>query len=339
MNNSNNNTIEDINRQYFNILKPAFIFVSILLPVGLVGNSIALYIYGFRFQKLPVHVFLISLAVFDMIGCIFGIPLEMVALWYSKMYPSNILCKLEKFFIFYSSITSTITLLVIAVERYNKVCRHNKKQLSVRAAKIMTVTIGFGSVGLALPGALFFEKMNDPFSVSSVEKVCFYRYGYERLRNYFLTSLGIDLLILTVMFFLYQRIWKVAKEHYIPTNYTINLNLNNMNARNQNTRTYAKIRQTNKILVCITFLFAISFIPGLILGITYPLIEGKHIPDVAEYFRHVVIRMWILNCTMNPIVYGLLNTRFRRIAKNIFCRIVFRKTNETERGASSDTSR
>ncbi|XP_014789247.1 neuropeptide Y receptor type 2 [Octopus bimaculoides] len=338
MNNSNN-TIEDINREYFNILKPAFIFVSILLPIGLVGNSVALYIYGFRFQKLPVHIFLISLAVFDMIGCIFGIPLEMVALWYSKMYPSNILCKLEKFFIFYSSITSSITLFVIAVERYNKVCRHNRRQLSVRQAKIMTVTIGFLSVGFALPGALFFQRMNDPFSVNSVELICFYKYGYEMLQNYFLLSLGIDLLILTIMFILYHRIWKVAKEHYLPTNYAVNLNLNNMNARNQNTRTYAKIRQTNKILVCITLLFAISFIPGLILGITYPLIEGKHIPVLAEYFRHVVIRMWILNCTMNPIVYGLLNTRFRRIAKNIFFRIVCWKTNEAETTASSDTSR
>lgn len=333
MNNSN------ITNEDFNVEKPAFIFVSILLPIGLVGNSIALYIYGFRFQKQPVHVFLISLAVFDMIGCIFGIPLEMVALWYSKMYPSNVLCKLEKFFIFYSSITSTITLLVIAVERYNKVCRHTKKQLSVRQAKIMAVIIGFLSVGLALPGALFFEKMDDPYSPSDGKIICFYKHGYEKLRNYFLVSLGTDLLILTIMFYLYYRIWKVAKDHYLPSNYMVNFNLNNMNARNQSSKTYAKISQTNKILVCITSLFGISFIPGLILGITYPLIEGKHIPIIAEYFRQVVIRMWILNCTMNPIVYGLLNTRFRRIAKSIFFKIICRKTNETERNASSDTSR
>eukprot|EP00106_Octopus_bimaculoides_P020892 XP_014788334.1 PREDICTED: type-1A angiotensin II receptor-like [Octopus bimaculoides] len=317
MNYSNTTTIEDINRDTFTAMRPAFIFITILMPVGIFGNAIAMYIYGFRFQKLPVHIFLICLAVFDMIGCLFGIPLEMVELLYPLMYPNRTLCKLERFVIYYSISTSTSTLFVIAVERYNKVCRHDKQQLSVRQAKIMSVIIGFLCIVVALPGVLFFDKTKIPISSNLNAQMCVYTSRSDKIfKSYFLISLLIDIFILAIMCLLYYRIWKVAKKHYTRANYTESRNFGDANAHQKNLKAYTKIRQTNKILVCITVLFVVSLIPGLILGIFYPLRYAAKIPVFVESLRQIGFRMWIFNGAMNPVVYGLLNSRFRQIFLN-----------------------
>lgn len=314
---SNTTTIEDINRDAFTVMRPAFILISILMPVGVFGNATAMYIYGFRFQKLPVHIFLICLAVFDMIGCLFGIPLEMVELLYPLMYPNRVLCKLERFLIYYSISTSTSTLFVIAVERYNKVCRHDKRQFSVRQAKIMSVIIGFFCIAVALPGVLFFDKIKIPVSSNLHTQMCVYTSRYDKIfQSYFLTSLLIDIIIWVIMFLLYYRIWKVAKRHYTRANYTESRNFGDTNAHQQNLKAYTKIRQTNKILVCITVLFVISLIPGLIIGIVYPPRYAANIPVFVESLRQIGFRMWIFNGVINPVVYGLLNSRFRQIFLN-----------------------
>lgn len=310
MNYSNTTTIEDVNREIFLIMIPSIIFVCILMPIGVFGNAIALYIYGFRFKKLPVHIFLISLSVFDMIGCFFGIPLEIVGSCYPAMYPSRILCKLEKFLIFYSSITSAVTLFVIAVERYNIVCRHDKQQLSIRQAKITAAIIGFLSIAIASCGAVFFDKMVIPISPNLVAEVCMFKPSYEKFfQAYFFIYLIIDLIILVIMLLLYYRIWIAARKH---ANYIASLNVNGMNESQQTLTAYANIRQTNKILVSITFLFAFSFIPSLIFAVAYPQGDEK-LPKVVESLRQFGYRMWYFNGAMNPIVYGLLNSRFRQI--------------------------
>ncbi|GAB1598377.1 neuropeptide Y receptor type 2-like [Argonauta hians] len=338
MNISNTTTIEDINEEKFFLIRPAFILVSILMPIGIIDNAIALYIYGFRMRKLPVHVFLISLGVFDLIGCLSGIPLELVAMWHSMMYPNRWICKLEKFSIFYSSITSSITLFVIALERYNKVCRYKYRQLTVREAKIIATIIGFLSMALAMPGAMFFD-IKSVTVKHTLTHQCLYNFGYQPLQIYFLISLVNMLVILSIMFFLYRRIWKVAREHYTPSNYAANININ-FNVRDKNYRkSHKKILQTNKILLSITLLFAISFIPGLLLGVTYPLYADVKLPVIVESLRQMIFRMWTFNCTMNPIVYGLFNVRFRHIALSMLPGCFHRKVSELDKPSSSDATK
>ncbi|GAB1598375.1 hypothetical protein Ahia01_000114600 [Argonauta hians] len=310
MNNTNTTTIESINQAMFYLAIPSLILISTLMCIGIVGNTATLYIYGFRLKKLPVYIFFISLSIFDMIACLFAIPIEMVGVIYPVMYPSTILCKLEKFLVLFSSVSSTQTLLVIAVERYNKICRHTKPQLTVSQAKVIIIVIVCFSIPISLPGGLFFDKATIPITSILEGQICGYTLGYEKIFEiYFLIYLIINFSILIILFVLHYIIWKYAKEHadYMAT-------MESFKKNNENS--YKKVRQTNKILIYITVLYAISFIPSLIIVVTNPLLDGIQLSEFVFSLREIGFRMWYFNGAINPLVYGLMNNRSRQILLN-----------------------
>lgn len=311
----NQTTLEVLNNQRFQVLIPAFIFVIIFMVIGLLGNGMVLYIYGWRLKNSSIHVLLFLLACFDMICCLIGLPLEMVDICLNLIYPSRHLCKLKSFIIFYCCNASVLTLLAICVLRYYKVCRFNKREMTVGQARLAAILISLVSLPIAIPSVLFFDVKRTQFPPDLTLRTCLWQGSYDKLQIYFTIMLFCNLIILLSMFVLYGLIWVKAREHD--------------RLRRNVSDPSGKPRTKNRIFVGITTLFAIGFLPGLILGVLFPVYEKIKLSNDLEAFRNVVFRMWILNSTLNPVIYGFFGLRFRREVKNILIRSLSRTKSES----------
>ena len=61
MNQDQNETINDLNADEFEYNKAVVIFLSFFVFVGIVGNSLTLYIYLFRMKSSTLQIFLVHL--------------------------------------------------------------------------------------------------------------------------------------------------------------------------------------------------------------------------------------------------------------------------------------
>jgi hypothetical protein len=57
-----------------------------LMIIGVIGNTIVLYVYKFRFRRSTSRIFILSLAVFDLITCLLGMPFHIMDMLYPYMF-------------------------------------------------------------------------------------------------------------------------------------------------------------------------------------------------------------------------------------------------------------
>ena len=156
MNSTISNTLEkyvaeELMQEMSSSVRPVSVFVGIETVFGFCGNLLVLYVYLFRYHKCNFKYFVLSLAFVDILSCLTTLPGEIVTqtFWYN--YPFPILCKVKSFFNGFTIYASVICLLIIAVDRFRKLCRPLHWQIKPTVARILCgVNLGISFV-LALP--------------------------------------------------------------------------------------------------------------------------------------------------------------------------------------------
>ena len=113
------NILEELNIQSAKQYRGGFIFVSILMVIGIIGNVHVLYVYAFRIKNASNHrTFILMLGLVDFITCIIGMPFILVDLRRPLTFTMVYACKVLRFVNYFNSFSSITLLLVIAVDRY-----------------------------------------------------------------------------------------------------------------------------------------------------------------------------------------------------------------------------
>ncbi|XP_059165269.1 probable G-protein coupled receptor 101 [Physella acuta] len=148
--------IDDVNDAMVSRLTPALVFIAVLIATGIVGNLLVLYIFVYRLKLSTQNFFIVCLAVFDVIGCVVSMPGEIVdmVLYYKFQYV--IVCKSLRFVVVFSSLCSSITLVCIAVDRFRKVCKPSKRQMTIRHARLCLLPIIVGSLLFSFPAPILY---------------------------------------------------------------------------------------------------------------------------------------------------------------------------------------
>lgn len=309
MNNSCNDTLEDLNTVMFEYNKPVVVFITFFMLLGIVGNSLVLFIYLFRMKISTLKIFILYLGFIDMVGCCLGMPLEMIDLILSLMYPSDFLCKSQHLAIYFSCIASVLSLFAIAVERFNRTCRPLARQMLPLHAKWIVVGLTLISLLLALPVGIGFQRENTLIN-DCVVYPCFPTFpGYWKYYYLFIFSCFVFCLFVT--FVLYFFIWKRARLHFQQLEAR-----RRKQSNDESDHTVQKVKrnssQVNMTVFSITALFVISFLPNFIINMAQP-----NYSDELYAFIMILYRLWVLNCSLNPIVYGICNSEFRQEFKRI----------------------
>jgi hypothetical protein len=170
-NESNNETIlfdyealiKSINAKMAKLLIPATIYASTMMVLGLVGNLMVCYYYGFKTKRTANTFFIIILAIYDIIVCVVFMPTEIadIQLFYTS-FDSGVLCKLLRFVNNFAVIGSIFTLISIAVDRFKKICRVSGSQMGIRTAKLVSTGIIGISILWNLPAFVIYGSIQIP---------------------------------------------------------------------------------------------------------------------------------------------------------------------------------
>ncbi|XP_061164834.1 putative tyramine receptor 2 [Saccostrea echinata] len=100
-------------------LLPSLIYVSCLLPIGVTGNALACCVYykKWRKKRKVSTLFILTLALTDLINCLATMPFEIALLLNPLYFDFPILCKISRWMTYFLNCFSTLTLLGIAFDR------------------------------------------------------------------------------------------------------------------------------------------------------------------------------------------------------------------------------
>lgn len=140
-------------------MMPVVIYLSILLIVGFVGNGMVVYYYGCKTRRNSNSVFICTVAVYDLLSCSLSIPIEIVDLRFFYMFTNSGACKVLRFVNHTAAIGSAFTLLIIASDRFWRICRPFRSQLSLGQSKRFCLVTIVVAVVLSSPAFVFYQSV------------------------------------------------------------------------------------------------------------------------------------------------------------------------------------
>lgn len=134
---------------------PVFVFIVIIMVVGTIGNTLVLFVYCKRFRNTSSNYFIVSMAVFDLLACVIGLPTELYDLRNSYTFYNSTVCKIFRYTESVVVYGSAIILVEIAIDRYFKICRP-LMMIDINKIKIMCIVAGVIAVIISIPAFILF---------------------------------------------------------------------------------------------------------------------------------------------------------------------------------------
>lgn len=137
------------------LLLPVICFVSVLIIIGGIGNSIVFYVY-YKSKSTTKRVFISVLAIFDLLNCAIVMPFEIYDLRNQFLFTSGEFCKSMRFVEFAIVLAAGFTLVAVAIDRYMNLCVRRFQILFTpsRAKKACCICVGL-SVFFSWPIGMF----------------------------------------------------------------------------------------------------------------------------------------------------------------------------------------
>ncbi|XP_062910923.1 melatonin receptor type 1A-like [Mobula hypostoma] len=307
---SKNLTLEDVERLpersawVTSVLATVLIFTIV---VDLLGNSLVI-VSVFRNKKLRKarrNVFVISLAIADLVVAIYPYPLTLIAIFRNGWVHGYIHCQMSGLLLGLSVIGSIFNITAIAINRYCYICHglKYKKIFSHRKTSCYVLLVWMLTCLAVIPTHFVESLQYDPriYSCTFAQSVSPF---------YTVTIAAIHFILpISIVSYCYLHIWiyviRVRKRVKLENPSRIN---------------HHDFR--NFLTMFVVFvLFAICWVPLNIIGlgvVVNPKLANM-IPDwlfIASYF------MAYFNSSLNAIVYGVLNHKFRQEYKQIMIEII-----------------
>ncbi|CAG2232016.1 unnamed protein product [Mytilus edulis] len=138
---------------------PSFVFILLLLIIGVPGNSLVCYIYHFKIRnrKLSSNIFILALSWLDLINCALTLPFELFVISNYVQFDNPIICKFARFISFFCNNATSVILLSIAIDRL-RVFMSGPRRLRLQAST-SNLIVGLAmviSAFISWPMLLFF---------------------------------------------------------------------------------------------------------------------------------------------------------------------------------------
>ncbi|XP_067666416.1 D(4) dopamine receptor-like [Haliotis asinina] len=127
------------NNTFAHLYMPVIVFLVVLMAVGVVGNSLVCYVYYVKFKPCNNRCFIVVMGILDLFTCVVSIPLHILELNYNATFGTFGLCELIVTCVTFFSMSSAAVLVVVAVDRYRKICQPFKRQMTPYSAKVSSV--------------------------------------------------------------------------------------------------------------------------------------------------------------------------------------------------------
>ncbi|XP_019740658.1 neuropeptide FF receptor 1 like 2 [Hippocampus comes] len=302
----------------------SYLFIFLLCMVG--NILVCLIVLGSRHMRTVTNLFILNLAVSDLLVGIFCIPTTLVDNLITGWPFSNLVCKLSGFVQGVSVSASVFTLVAIAVER----CRcivylHNKT--TVVTAKLAIVFIWLLAMAIMCPAAvaltveeipLHYMVYNDDadFNHTLPLSTCYENFANPKMTKVYTAVLftHIYLVPLTVITLMYGTIGAKLCSSVVATEMPREANIHGSDRRQGKTVFSQKKIRAIKMLVLVTLLFMLSWLPlwTLMMMTDYAGLEMDQLDLLNSYIFPFAHWLAFANSSINPIIYGYYNDNFKK---------------------------
>ena len=146
-----------INKEAKSIKIWSFVLTIIYSVVGTIGNSMVIYIYGFKWQKNKTRIFILCLGALDFVNCTFNMPVEIAIAWSPLNFDQHLICKLSRGCTYVINNTGSLVFVAVAIDRYLLVYKPlRSRRLTPKFAKIMCLAAFLISTSVSWPAFVFY---------------------------------------------------------------------------------------------------------------------------------------------------------------------------------------
>ncbi|XP_040060793.2 neuromedin-U receptor 1 isoform X2 [Gasterosteus aculeatus] len=295
----------------------------LIFLTGLSGNVLTCAVIA-KHKKMrnPTNLYLVSLAVSDLLVLLFGMPLEVYDLWSNYPFPFGAGGCYFKTFLFETvCFASILNVTALSVERYIAVVYPLKtRYLSTnRHAKRAITAVWAVSMICAVPNTslhgMFYvpERMEESATCTVLKPLWIYNVVMQitTVCFYFVPMMVISALYLVMGLHL-------CRERRLPAG-VLGKNCGSVIRRKNSVN--GRRRQINKMLSIVVAVFGVCWAPFHIERLLWSSItqwtDSMH--AVYQYVHIVSGVFFYLSSAVNPVIYSLLSTRFRECFRELVC--------------------
>lgn len=182
--------LDDVNEYFLRkSLWPAVLHTLLMMLIGTLGNGLVLIVYRKEFHKSVTWIFIYFLAVLDFCTCLISMPSELSILFNIANFQAWAWCKASRYLTYVFHASSCAILMVIAFNRYTRICRPTSQCFTINRAKkicvgIVLFTLLGSSVSLLIYGDALTPLMIRNNEVSFITMKEYQRY-YNSTQGYY----------------------------------------------------------------------------------------------------------------------------------------------------------
>lgn len=347
-----------LNNRAANNLIPIFITCSIIMIVGIVGNSLVVHVYWCKMRSSAKRTFILSLALLDLTVCVLVIPFEMYDLRNQVLFYNDVLCKTMRFLEYSAVLSAGFVLVSISFERYFFLCRAFR-EFSPRKAKIICFICAVIAMIVAAPSSLFassktrheiYNGRNITGCECSMNSEHNYSERFKRIYYYCLTLIFLGCFVVFVILYsiIGRLLWKYQSGSLIPdmgklssrtpslSSAIVNKNIIVENSSGHSQASCSSHKEKNMmvhgrrciksagsivVFFSVTLMFVLSFLPHITIRLIVFLdmnLEGEFDKNTKALLYNFVVRSYLISNVSNPFIYSILNKSFRKQLKRTF---------------------
>lgn len=150
-----NSYLKKLDYETFIQLLPYFVFLIVLILVGVFGNLLVFFVYFKQFKASSTRVFVLAMAVCDFLASIFTLAWMLQDMRY-RYTSVDIFCKLKRLFSTLPIFMSYLILVCVALDRRRRICQFHKRQLNPRQATYLMIFAFIVTVCVVCPFAFLY---------------------------------------------------------------------------------------------------------------------------------------------------------------------------------------
>ncbi|CAL4096878.1 unnamed protein product [Meganyctiphanes norvegica] len=290
---------------------------SIVIVLGATGNSLVVVaVIRKPTMRTARNVFIINLAISDLLLCVVTMPLTLVELL-SQYWPlgdTPVLCKLVGSLQATCVFVSTISITAIALDRYQVIVYPTSASIKTVGAVVMLLGIWVFAIILSLPNFIWRTLKHHPINLPDLDihsvNFCFEEWPSEHGRGYysvFVILFQYCLPIITVSIAYFRICMKLKGRMSVKSSAK--------KYKSDNRR----MKKTNILLIAISLIFCLSWLPiniyNVVVDFCNPFGDDTESMLIGFAICHM---MGMSSACSNPLLYGWLNDNFRKEFLEIF---------------------
>lgn len=296
---------------------PMILLYAVIIVFGCFANGLICYaIVNKKKLRTVRNIFIMNLAVSDMIMCVFCVPFTLVKLLLKNWPLGGILCRTVPWLQAVNVLASTMTITAITLDRYQVIVYPGSLKESTKkaGAKFVIFFIWFSSVLVGLPLLIFSRLERKEYIRFITYDMCMEVWPSKLSRTIYAAAIML-LQFITPIVILIVVHWQICTflKNRIRVNPTTPMEMNRA------VKEAKRHRKNSTLLMAIAVMFALCWFPltllNLLADFNYNIFMYKNFL-FAFSLAHVIA---MVSACLNPVIYGWFNSNFRHEFSRIVC--------------------